>query len=236
MNAHDGQINLIECMLVVAFILGAGFFAATRKRYERVDYRVLDLEMLATKLGFESFKPNRDEGFPMGWGFLSRLAQGENRYAFNILRGTYQDQTLFIFDYHYQIGGTSKDVEHHFCTMFMLIAKESCFPKITIRPERSDTFLSKMDAALDEHDVKFESVEFSKAFRVLCADKKFAYDVCNPQMMEFLLANRDLDVEIQGPVILLAFTPQMSVDRIEFNLQRLAQIRSLLPQYLFTNK
>ena len=50
----------------------------------------------------------------------------------------------------------------------------------------------------------------------------------------FILANSYLDIEIQGPAILLAFAPQMSVDRIEFNLQRLAQIRSLLPQYLFT--
>jgi hypothetical protein len=66
-------------------------------------------------------------------------------------------------------------------------------------------------------------------------DKRFAYDVCNPQMMEYLLANRDLEVEIQGPVILLAFESQLPVGQIEFNLQRLIEIRSRLPQYLFTN-
>jgi hypothetical protein len=42
-------------------------------------------------------------------------------------------------------------------------------------------------------------------FRVRCRDKKFAYDVCNPQMIEYLLSNRGLDIEIQGPAILLAF-------------------------------
>jgi len=59
--------------------------------------------------------------------------------------------------------------------------------------------------------------------------------VCNPQMIEYLLANRGLQIEIQGPVILLAFEPQLPVGQIEFNLQRLIEIRSRLPDYLFTN-
>jgi hypothetical protein len=49
-------------------------------------------------------------------------------------------------------------------------------------------------------------------------------------------ANRNLQVEIQGPVILLlAFEPQLPVGQIESNLQRLVEIRSRLPEYLFTN-
>jgi len=71
---------------------------------------------------------------------------------------------------------------------------------------------------------------------VRSGDKKFAYDVCNPQMMDFLLSNGNLRVEIQGPVILLAHSPQVPVDAIELGLERLAQIRSFLPEYLFTTK
>ena len=66
-------------------------------------------------------------------------------------------------------------------------------------------------------------------------DKKFAYDVCNPQMMEYLLKNPGLQVEIQGPVLSLVFEPQLPVGQIESNLQRLIEIRSRLPEYLFTN-
>jgi hypothetical protein len=36
-------------------------------------------------------------------------------------------------------------------------------------------------------------------------------------------------------VVSLAFEPQLPVGKIEFNLQRLIEIRSRLPQYLFTN-
>lgn len=67
------------------------------------------------------------------------------------------------------------------------------------------------------------------------ADKKFAYDVCNQKMMEYLLLNPYLQIEIQGPVISLAFEPQLPVAQVELNLQRLIEIRSHLPEYLFTN-
>ena len=87
----------------------------------------------------------------------------------------------------------------------------------------------------DYQDIKFESAEFSKTFCVRSPDKKFAYDVCNAQMMEYLLANRELSVEIENQALALAFNNCLSVEQIEFNLQRLIEIRSRLPDYLFTN-
>ena len=53
-------------------------------------------------------------------------------------------------------------------------------------------------------------------------------------MMEYLLANRDLSVEIENQVLALAFDTCLSVEQVESNLQRLVEIRSRLPEYLFT--
>ncbi len=117
--------------------------------------------------------------------------------------------------------------------MLMLVFK-TIFPKVTIQPG-GETLLVKMAEAFGlEEDIKFESAEFARNYRVQSPDKKFAYDVCNAQMIEYLLANRGLQIEIQGPVILLAFEPQLPVAQIEFNLQRLIEIRTRLPDYLFT--
>ena len=85
-------------------------------------------------------------------------------------------------------------------------------------------------------DINFESAEFSKAFNVRSPDKKFAYDVCNAAMMEYLLANRDLSVELENEAIALAFSSRLAAEQIELNLQRLVEIRSRLPEYLFNNK
>jgi hypothetical protein len=63
-------------------------------------------------------------------------------------------------------------------------------------------------------------------------DKRFAYDVCNPQMIEYLLANPDLNIEIEANALALAFGTCLAADKIDENLDRLLQIRQLLPEYL----
>ena len=224
---------VLEMLGQIVFFLVVGIaviFGALRQGRERRE-RVSGLFALGNRLKFESFNPGRDDSFILGWGFLKRLSEGDDRYAFNILRGTYRDMPIYVFDFHYGTG-SGKSREEHYGTMLMFVVKEA-FPQLTIKPE---SFGQRIAAAIGlGHDIQFESVEFSKAFSVQSVDKKFAYDVCNPQMMEYLLANRDLQIEIQGPVISMAFEPQLPVTRIEFNLQRLAQIRSLLPEYLFTH-
>jgi hypothetical protein len=54
-------------------------------------------------------------------------------------------------------------------------------------------------------------------------------------MMEYLLANRDLSIEIEANALALAFDSRLSAPQIEFNLQRLLDIRSRLPDYLFAS-
>lgn len=222
--------GVIEPFLTFLFLFGAMAAAAAGAAWRRTTNtdRSMEMQILADRLGFTGFSAVINPQFVLGWCFLSRLSRGENRYAFNILEGTYHDQKLFVFDYHFEFD-SDKDRIDHFCTIFMLVVPEA-FPKLTIGPQN---LLARIEETFDAEDIKFESVEFSKAYRVRCGDKKFAYDVCNPQMIEYLLANRGLDLEIQGPVISLAFAPQLPVSRIEFNLQRIAQIRALLPEYLF---
>lgn len=217
-------IELLILAGVLAAVVTAGATRQGRIRWGRPDA----LKDLAMRLEFDSFDAAPNKDFAMGWGFLSRLDDGTNRYAFNVLRGKYHENRLFVFDYHYQ---TDNNDDRYF-TILMLVCKE-VFPKLTIRPEH---FYDKIGGAMGlESEIKFESAEFSRTFNVRSSDKKFAYDVCNAQMIEFLLANRDLEIEINGPVISLAFEPRLPVEKIEINLQRLAQIHSLLPQYLFTN-
>jgi hypothetical protein len=226
---HSAGTGIVQVLVFISFVVAA--IVATLKQERAARQRSLDLQTLAARLGFDDFNPNHDEGFAMGWGFLSRLAQGQDRYAFNILRGTYHEQSLFVFDYHYQTG-SGKSRKEHYSTLLMLVFKE-IFPQVCIGPE---SLRSKIAEAFGVgNDIKFESAEFSRTFCVRSPDKKFAYDVCNPQMIEYLLMNPGLQVEIQGPALLLAFEPQLPVGEVESNLQRLIEIRSRLPDYLFTN-
>ena len=218
-------------LIAVAFIglmvaLAVLSLLQARKRRE-------DLFALAQRLNL-GFEPGNDRGIAERYSFLKQLAQGSNRYATNVLSGNYQQNEILAFDYHYETYTHDKNgtrTEHHWFSFFILMLPAS-FPELTIRREG---FFTKIAEVFGYGDINFESAEFSKAFNVRSPDKKFAYDVCNAQMMEYLLANRDLSLEIENDALALAFNSRLTVKEIEANLQRLVEIRSRLPEYLFTN-
>lgn len=215
-------IVAVLIVIVVATIYG---WIQSQKRLEA-------LNELALRLGL-NFSAAEDYALAERYGFLKQLAQGDDRYARNVLSGIYQQNQVLVFDYHYATYHTDKSGTHkedHWFSFFILTLP-AVFPDLTIRREN---FFTKIAEVFGYQDINFESAEFSKAFNVRSADKKFAYDVCNSKMMEYLLANRDLSIEIENNVLALAFTTRLSVEVIEADLQRLVEIRSRLPEYLFT--
>jgi len=217
---------MIVVVLVIAAIGAIYGVIQARKRLE-------GLFELAQRLGL-NFSAAEDYGLADRYGFLKQLAQGENRYARNILSGPFQQNQVLAFDFHYETYAQSKSgrqTQHHWFSFFILTLP-AVFPDLTIRREN---FFMKVAEVFGYQDIKFESAEFSRAFCVRSPDKKFAYDVCNAKMMEYLLANRDLSVEIENQVLALAFNTRLSVEQFESNLRRLVEIRSRLPEYLFTN-
>jgi len=214
---------LFAVIIIAAVIYGA---ITARKRREA-------LAVMALRLGLD-YREAADRSLADRFGFLNALAQGSNRYAFNILAGHYQGREVLVFDYHYETHSCDskgrQQTHHHYFSFFILLLPQS-FPELRITREG---WLSKIAQAFGYDDIDLESAEFSRAFCVRSKDKKFAYDVCNGQMMEYLLANRDLSLEIERNALALAFGKRLAVPEIEANLGRLLEIRSRLPEYLFT--
>ncbi|HOX57922.1 MAG TPA: hypothetical protein P5205_13155 [Candidatus Paceibacterota bacterium] len=222
-----GGIIFILGLFLLLVIAGAIYstIAARKRREELLEF--------ATRLGLD-FRPGNDYELAKRFGFLNKLAQGSNRYAFNVLSGGYRQNQVLVFDYHYETHSTDskghRRTHHHYFSFFILLLPVS-FPELKVTREG---LLSKFAQALGYDDIDFESAEFSHEFCVRSKDRKFAYDVCNAQMMEYLLANRDLSLEIEDSALALAFDKRLSAAQIEGNLQRLLEIRLRLPDYLFT--
>ena len=226
---HELKPVLIVALLVVVFvavIYGAVQAALQARR------RLEGLVALSRRLNL-GFSAGENYAIADRFDFLKQLAQGDNRYAMNVLSGCYQQHEILAFDYHYETYTQTKSGRqtHHHWFSFFILTLPACFPDLTVRREN---FFTKVAEVFGYGDINFESAEFSKTFNVRSPDKKFAYDVCNAQMIEYLLANRDLSVEIENNVLALAFTTRLEPEQIEANLQRLVEIRSRLPQYLFT--
>ena len=215
-------------ILFVLLIIGGAIWAAIAARKRREE-----LFELAARLGL-NFRPGEDYELAERFAFLDHLAQGDNRYAFNVLSGTYRQNEVLVFDYHYETHSTdskgNRQTHHHYFSFFILLLPAS-FPELKITREG---LLSKIAQAIGYEDIDFESAEFSRSFCVRSKNRKFAYDVCNAQMMEYFLASRDLSLEIEGSALALAFDARLSAAEIEGNLQRLLEIRLRLPDYLFT--
>lgn len=187
---------------------------------------------LAGRLGL-AFSPGRNYEIARHYQFLDALRQGNNRYAFNILSGRYRGFPVFVFDYHYETHSTDskgrRQTHHHYFSYFILEQSRE-FPELRIYPEG---IWQKLGQMLGFDDIDFESLEFSRAFCVRSRDRKFAYDVCHTRMMEYLLAHRDLSIEIENQCVALSFNRRLKPEEIPDRLEQLVQIVHLFPEYLY---
>ncbi len=225
----DLPFGILILVIFAAVVIALGIYAhlAERKRQEA-------LAATAAGLGL-TFRPDRDRGLAAAFQWLGALANGTNRYAYNILRGQWRGHPAIVFDYHYQVTrntGKSSSTTHYHLSVFALTLPVS-FPELRIVPEE---FGSKVAQAFGWEDIDFESAEFSGAFTVRSKDRRFAYDVCHPRMMEFLLNHRDLRIEIEGDTLATWSSGRLRPETLEPALDRIAGLRGLLPNYLFAEQ
>jgi hypothetical protein len=222
--------------MVVIFILfaivaiAAGIYGSIQAKKRREG-----LFVLAQRLNLQ-FNPQSDYALPDRFSFFKEFDNGSNRYATNILSGTYREHNVLAFDYHYETHSTdshgNRQTEHHWFS-FVTLNMPAAFPGLNIRREG---LFTKIAEVFGYQAIKFESAEFSKNFCVRSDDKKFAYDVCNAKMIEYLLANQDLSIEIENQVLALVFNTRLSVEQFDLDLDRLMQVRTRLPDYLFASQ
>ncbi|MCA8939334.1 MAG: DUF3137 domain-containing protein, partial [Planctomycetes bacterium] len=71
--------------------------------------------------------------------------------------------------------------------------------------EPKSNTIATIDAATQE-SIRFESHEFTQAFKVHCKDKRFAYDIVNPSFMESLLQSPSVEVYLCTGLLLVNAT------------------------------
>jgi hypothetical protein len=127
---------------------------------------------------------------------------------------------LRIGDFRYKVthsnGKTTSTTAYRFS--YLIAHPPWATPALLVRPEG---VFDKVAAAFGFDDIDFESVEFSKRFYVKSEDKRFAYDVLHPRMMEFLLAERPPMIDIESGALCVTdgshrWTPAQYEQKIAF--------------------
>jgi hypothetical protein len=173
----------VVAAVLIALLAYAGYLEHSR--------RLNQMGALALQLGWQ-FDPAADREHDERYSHFGPFGKGSNCQASNTLRGAIsvggRPWPAQAGDYQYttQSGsGKNRSTQTHRLSYLIVETPHLGAPDLAIRREGMfDRFASFMGF----DDIDFESVEFSERFHVKSSNKRFAYAVIEPRMMEFLLA------------------------------------------------
>jgi hypothetical protein len=234
----EGLIKLLFflvglCLLIISFL----FLPFTIQAHKARKLRQRDaMAQKARDLGLQ-FDGESSRETAKEYSHLDKLRRlsGSDEHALNIMRGDFQGHPITLFDFHYATSGPwwwSPSWKIHHYVNFTILKLNRSFPELTIGAEGGG-LLGKIFDALGGGDIDFESHEFSKRYDVRSDNKKFAYDFCNAQMIDYLLDRRPRYIEVDTDSLAVGSDSQHDVRNMESELSHLLKIRSLMPNYLF---
>jgi hypothetical protein len=199
------QVELLVPCVIAAFVLAAvigGVILAHRAEQRRR----AEFQAVAAELGF-AYDPSSDPGFDDRFPRFECFHRGHSRRAFNLLVGVRgaperpRRCTLGEFEFK-ETQGSGKN-RRTVTYRFGFAVLETAFramPDILVREEH---FFDKVAGFLGFDDIDFESAAFSRRFMVKSSDKRFAYDLIDAQMMEFLLEEGTPNIDIGDHAVCL---------------------------------
>jgi len=188
-----------DLMILVVIAFAALVAVAAYGSHLAAKRRSGELAALAARLGW-SFDPTKETGSPRFESF-SAFNRGHSRCAYNTLRGAIevngQRWPVQAGDYRYMTTSSNgKTTTTHTHTLSYAIIETSHLgtPELVIRREG---LFDRMAGFMGFEDIDFESAEFSERFHVKSSDKRFAYAVLDPRMIEFLLESNVPAIEFR---------------------------------------
>ncbi len=192
-------MSALPVVLIIAGIALVSLFGylgwlAEKKRREA-------LAAVADGLGWR-FDPSRDRDHDDEYAHFEIFRHGHSRAAHNTLMGVLEINDLRwpakMGDFTYKVtrhSGKSTSTRTYRFSYLILHMPYTHVPDLLLRREG---MFDKIAGVLGFDDIDFESAEFSRRFHVKSSDKRFAYDVVHPRMMEFLLAGDAPTVDIEN--------------------------------------
>jgi hypothetical protein len=211
--------------LFAALAAGAAYLAYYLRKKRREE-----LGAMAFQLGLEF---SADDPFGCLSYPFALLTKGDGRGAENVMWGAWQGLPVREFDYWYyeettdSNGHRSKTYYRFSCAVTEIDAACS---HLTI--DRENLFTALADH-LGLRDIEFESEDFNRAFNVKSKDRKFANDVIDARMIQWLLqTDRAFRFEVSGRWLLAFGKKRRPQDLIPL-FGTLQQFREHMPRVVY---
>ena len=215
---------LLTALLLVGAIV-AGIVLVIR--HERRRREAFQAE--AARLGL-TYEPESVERLHQLHSQYTVFNQGFDRRALNVLRGTYRGVDVRLLEFRYKTqthnGKTTQTQTHHVGVALANLGRP--LAKTTIVPENLG---HKLWDAVGGDDIDFESDEFSRKFWVKSEDRRAAYDLVHPRMMEYLMQAGWTRWHVQTPGICLWNGGRIRPKEIQSILDRLVGFVERMPAH-----
>jgi hypothetical protein len=177
-------VPVVIGVAIAAFTVFAVFAVIASHRRRR------DLAGVAAQIGwrFDAYRrPPESRGMLAGPMFRN----GHSRRPFNTMTGDLElagvSVRAIMGDFAYTVDSKTGDSKSSRTETFSYLVFPCPMPNAPDLVIRHEHLGDRVLAAVGLDDIDFESAEFSRMFHVSSADKRTAYDIVHPRMMEFLL-------------------------------------------------
>ena len=195
----------MEILLIVLVVAGALIFIATAWHLE--NKRATELQSLASSLGL-SFRRAVDSTADGRFARFAMFRRGRRRVAWNTIQGVVSrgghEVEIEMGDFRYTVesgsGKNRKSRTHRFSYLVAHNPIGEC-PETIIRREG---IFDRVVGVLGFDDIDFESDEFSRRYHVSSDDKRFAYDLIDPRIMEYVLETDPPALELDGGLLCIS--------------------------------
>ena len=182
-----------EVLVVPACLIGFVFYIA----HLRVKKRTEAMRVLAESLEMK-FEAKKCDPSTLGLDGIDLFEQGRSRKVLNLIKGTFEDTSAFIFDYHYVTGGGKNSAKHSQTVIAFKICDRdgSQLPQFTCKPEH---FFHKFADMFGFKDIDFEQYpEFSKAYRLKGENEDSVRKIFNETVIRQLEAESEQRWNVDG--------------------------------------
>lgn len=187
-------VIVVVVIVVVAIVVGS-----KRERERREAMRAY-----AARMGLRFTE--RDDSLDNRMAAFPPFAIGHSRVGLNLMEGEATlggvRMTYLAGDYQYKItrsNGKTTSTSTYDMSFIAVAPMLAIGEELTVRAEG---VFDKIGAFLGFDDIDFESSEFSKRFHVKCSDRRFAFDLFDPRMMEFFLGSKAPRIHARAGVLL----------------------------------
>lgn len=214
---------VIACLLIAGGVAYLNYITAKKRREAFASF--------AAQQGL-SYQPE-NHALARQWAGTP-FQTGDNWRVRNVLAGAYQGRQIVAFDYSYQTHtrtrkGGRRTTTHKFGVVVMQLP--GALPKLEVTHE--GIFGGAVMNALGFADLRFESEQFNRAFRVLADDERFGHAVIHPQMMEMLLTRGEIGWRIEGNSLIGWDSGAHSPVEVMNRLQLLQLVVDNVPPYVW---